>query len=195
MVYTGLTTRDQGMDSTVTPQEAALKRWLGEGDGRPLLRGRDIEKADIENDGSREDSLSAMEQPNDPEEGPSVNLVANGAPTAQEDEEEPEPEPKAPEPSQSPAPIVAKEPVKRMRGAQASQPAPRAVGRVSLFPRLAADAVTLQEVKEAIKHAWTNYKKDAWGMDNLEPLTHSGDNRFLGIQSVALAAFACFLGV
>jgi Glycosyl hydrolase family 47 len=52
-----------------------------------------------------------------------------------------------------------------------------------LFPRLAADTVTLAEVKEAINHAWTNYKKYAWGRDNLKPLSKSGDDRFLGASS------------
>lgn len=52
--------------------------------------------------------------------------------------------------------------------------------RAGLFPTLAADAEMQGKVKGAITHAWSSYKKYAWGMDNLQPLTHNGDNKFLG---------------
>lgn len=38
-----------------------------------------------------------------------------------------------------------------------------------------------QEVREAVQHAWTGYRKYAWGRDELQPLSRSGKDTFSGL--------------
>ena len=60
-------------------------------------------------------------------------------------------------------------------------PAPPAApgASTSKFPVLKADPTMQDAVRGAISHAWANYKKYAWGADNLKPLSHSSSNNFL----------------
>jgi hypothetical protein len=48
-----------------------------------------------------------------------------------------------------------------------------------MFPVLKADPTMQDAVRGAISHAWTNYKKYAWGADNLKPLSRTSSNNFL----------------
>ncbi len=51
--------------------------------------------------------------------------------------------------------------------------------RQQLFPTLTADKQMQDTVREALMHAWKNYRRYAWGADNLKPISHSSSNGFL----------------
>ena len=58
------------------------------------------------------------------------------------------------------------------------------------------DAVTLRRraaVRAAMVHAWTGYRKHAWGKDELRPLTNTGDSEFGGLGATVFDAAGTLL--
>jgi hypothetical protein len=64
-------------------------------------------------------------------------------------------------------------------------PPPQAPSTPSLFAKVKTDVEMQGRVRESINHAWSNYKKYAWGHDNLHPISKSSSSNFLGTFSVA----------